>query len=39
MDFDLNAQDIGNIVGRFLVYGAIIAGIVYLVVKSRKNKK
>lgn len=39
MDFDLSAEDMGKIVGRLLVYGAIIAGIVYLIVRSRKNKK
>ena len=39
MDADLNATDIGKIVGRFLVYALIIAGVVYAFVKVKKNKK
>lgn len=38
MDADLNAADMGKIVGRFIVYALIVAGIVYAVVKVRKNK-
>lgn len=40
MDSDLNAERAGELVGRLLVYAAIIALVVYLVRRAKnKNKK